>query len=227
MNRALKPLSHPFDKGLREALSNKYPQLVRLSYEYMVFLELGGLRNSPAGYSRVWDAEWSYVIFDLMKGSKLLEPLEAAKLVKEHGLRFVEYKRASSISSVLEGWESMLKTIYKEFEGFVLKAFPPSKVLEKLRKLHHRQYNAVIVKFKHEHLNIHMGRDGKPILPDTEVFSAISRVHMEIGEAIRDKKRAMPLIFKIVREEAIKHNCRPPRAKKIFKLYRNYLDRLG
>ena len=47
-------------------------------------------------------AEWSYIIFDFMKESKLLDPPVPARIVEEYGLRFVGYERAPSISSVLD-----------------------------------------------------------------------------------------------------------------------------
>ena len=167
--------------------------MIGLSKKYQVFFELGGVRNSPAGFIDAWEGDWDYRVFDLMLGSRFLLPEEVEAICKEYGLKFVGF-RIVSVREVVESWKDLLVR-YRGYEGFVLKIFPPISVLEKIP--HHRQYNAVLVKFKHEYVSgvrrVIVGRrdrEGKivsvrkPPLVKSEIMGAINKAHLELGNAI-------------------------------------------
>jgi len=233
--RNLNPLPKNFEESVRRALGEKYCALVKLSKKYQVFFELGGAKNSPAGFTDAWNGDWDYRIFDLMLGSQFLLPEKVEKLCKEYGLKFVGFK-VVSVREVLESWKDLLLK-YQCYEGFVLKIFPPLSVLKKIP--HHRQYNAVLVKFKHEYVGEVRGiivrkkkEKGKvvavrkPPLVKSEIMGAINKAHLELGDAIFDKKKAVPLIFRKVKEEAVKHNCAVPKASQILRYYMEYINKL-
>jgi len=233
--RNLNPLPPRFAEGLRRALGDSFSALVELSRESQVFLELGGYENSPAGYEGGWSRDWDYRIFDLARGGKFLPPPEVARICGERGLEFVGY-RVVRFGVLLDEWPRLLRE-YGAVEGFVAKLFPPAELLEGIK--YHRT-NMLAVKFKHEYLGARPAKKAKrkkrrgeiaaaearPEMPDSEVLGAINRVHLQIGDAIADKKRAMPLIFRAVKEEAEKHGYAVPKASRLFKLYLRYLESL-
>ena len=103
----------------------------------------------------------------------------------------------------------------------------------------HRQYNAVLVKSKHEYVGEVRGvivrkreEKGKvvvvrkPPLVKSEIMGAINKAHLELGDAIFDKKKAVQLIFKKVKEEADKHGCTVPKAPQILRYYMEYINKL-
>ena len=75
-------------------------------------------------------------------------------------------------------------------------------------------------------VEIQSGQPHNPFLPDSEVFGAIAKVHADIGESIKDKTVAMPLIAKYVAEEQQKHLCSKP-VDKLFNYYLKYIEGLG
>lgn len=234
LTRNLNPLPPQFREGLKRALGDRYGALMNLSMRYQVFLELGGERNSPAGYSDPWEGEWDYRVFDLYAG-QFLRPEKVEKILSEYGLKYVGFTTAK-VEDVVDGWTKMLSQQYKVYEGFVVKVYPSMDVLKKIP--HHSQRNVVIVKFKHEYTGTHTVRRKKKKkkgvegrgeklepLPKSEIMAAINRAHLQLGDDIYDKRRAMPLIFKLVREEAEKHGYAVPRAGVVFKYYQEYLMR--
>jgi len=233
--RNLNPLPKNFEEEVRRALGEKYDALVGLGKRFQIFFELGGTKNSPAGFVDAWDGDWDYRVFDLMLGSQFLPPKEVKAVCEEYGLKFVGFKIVS-VREVLESWKDLLLR-YQSYEGFVLKIFPPLSVLKKIP--HHRQYNAVLVKFKHEYVGEVRGvivkkreKEGKvvvvrkPPLVKSEIMGAINKAHLELGDAIFDKKKAVPLIFRRVKEEADKHGCTVPKASQILRYYIEYINKL-
>ena len=228
--RNLNPLPKHFQELLYKALGKDLKNLIELSKRYQVFFELGGYLNSPAGYKDCWSGEADYVIFDLVQGNQFVNPEQAKEIVESYGLKFVEVKKMN-VRDVLENWQRMLND-YKVFEGFVLKIPTPS---ECLKMLHH---NFVMAKFKHEYLGkqvITVRKESKtvskkdfelPELEESEVYGAINKAHLELGDDIFDKKKAMPKIFEYVRQEAEKHGRKIPSASRLYKLYLQYLERI-
>jgi len=233
LSRNLNKLPPNFADGLKRALGTKYNTLMRLANTYQVFLELGGYKNSPAGYSKPWRGDWDYRVFDLFAGGFLL-PDKVMKTLENYGLDYVGYIEMK-VEDIVASWKQILSEKFGDYEGFVLKIYPPSEIIKKIK--HHRQYNAIIVKFKHEYIGEHVKKpkprkkrehvkEGKPMLPVSEIMGAINKAHMVLGDEIHDKKKAMPLIFKLVRDEAEKHGNTVPSASTLYKLYLRYLERL-
>lgn len=233
MTRNLNPLPPNFKQGLLLALGEKYRNLMKLADKYQVFFELGGTRNSPAGYSSSWRGEWDYRIFDLFAGV-FLHPEKVSRILDEYGLEYVGYEIVK-VEDVVNDWKRLLSEKYSRFEGFVLKIYPSEDVIRKIK--HHRQYNAVIVKFKHEYVGVGLKKKVKKKkkeapetarepLPESEIMGAINKAHLLLGDDIFDKKKAMPLIFRLVREEAEKHGNAVPQASKLFRYYQKYVERM-
>lgn len=234
VTRNLNPLPPQFQEGLRRAFGSKYDKLMRLSDQYQVFLELGGTRNSPAGYTSGWRDEWDYRIFDLFNGL-FMKPEKVEKILSKEELDYVGFKKMK-LDEVINNWETILNE-FKDMEGFVLKIYL-NEVPRKIKNL--RQYNTVMVKFKHEYLGSKpvitkkpkkekkktSGNNKEP-LPESEIMGAINKAHLQLGEEIFNKKKAMPVIFRLVREEAEKHDNSVPPASKLFKYYQEYLRRLN
>lgn len=61
-----------------------------------------------------------------------------------------------------------------------------------------------------------------PVLNISEINGAINKAHVELGDAIFDKKVAMPLVAKYIKEECKKHNCSSPQG--FFNFYLKYLE---
>ena len=232
--RNLNPLPKNFMEGTRIALGNKYSALIELSKKCQVFFELGGIKNAPAGYTDSWESNWDYRIFDLILGSNFLHPEKVEELCSRYGLKFVGYE-IIPVRTIVEEWQKHLSR-YKSYEGFVVKIFPSQSILKKIP--YHRQYNVVVAKIKHEYLGVKVAQvkkkpkekkikvEEEPELPLSEVMGAINKAHLQLGEEIFDKKKAMPLIFKLVKEEAEKHKFKPPKAGKLFKYYTEYLENI-
>jgi hypothetical protein len=65
-----------------------------------------------------------------------------------------------------------------------------------------------------------------PELPDSEITGAIEKALFEMGQAeFSDTKTAMPKIAALVRDQCVKHKCRPP-GDRTYRLYRERLMRL-
>ena len=231
LSRGLNPLPSRFSDGLKKALEDKYESLIRLSNKYQVFIELGGYMNSPAGFTASWKRDWDYRVFDLFAGV-FLSPDKVMRILEKYGLEYVGHD-VMSVEDVVSSWKRLLAEKYSEFEGFVLKIYPSNTVLKRIR--HHRQRNAVIVKFKHEYAGIPVKKpkkkkktkpmgDKKEPLPESEIMGAINKAHLLLGDEIFDKKKAMPVIFRLVREEAEKHGNSVPSASKLFRYYQRYLE---
>jgi len=231
--RNLNPLPPQFEQGLRIALGDRLGALIELSKRYQVFLELGGRRNAPAGYADPWEGEWDYRVLDLYAG-RFLAPDRVAEICEGYGLKFVGYTVAR-VADVLENWWKMLRERYAAFEGFVLKIFPPPEIA---RRVPHLRHNMIAAKFKHEYLGQRIatskrrgkegresGERGLPPLPESEIMAAINRAHLVLGDDIRDPRKAMPLIFRLAKEEAEKHGCAVPDARTLYRCYRRYLER--
>jgi RNA ligase len=62
-----------------------------------------------------------------------------------------------------------------------------------------------------------------PILPESEIYGAINKVHVDIGDDIHNIKVAMPKVAEYVREECCKHGCRLDN-KKLITYYKEYLE---
>ena len=198
-----------FMKGLQQALQEKLDILLKLSKRYQIFLELGGFKNSPAGYTKCWQHDWDYVIFDIysIEQGRFLKPEEVQKICKQYDLKFVGF-RIATYKCIVEKWDKMLEQ-YKDFEGFVVKYFSNDKV--------------VFVKFKHEYLK----EKSRKEIWSSEIFGVINKVHTMIGDDIFDKKKAMPIIVKLAQEECKKHNIPIPSAKLIFQYYQQYLQKIS
>jgi len=225
--RNLNPLPPHFQEGLRRALGPSLSALEELSHQYQVFLELGGIRNSPAGYREPWRGEWDYVVFDLARDGEFLPPKEAADIVTGAGLKFVHYV-PMRVGAAIERWKDLLNNYYTGYEGYVLKIFLPPDIRSKAP---HYSRNMLVAKFKHEYLRRSVpttvavgGRGPAPELDDSEILGAINKAHGTLGDKIFDKKKAMPLIFDMVRTEAEKHGVRAPKASRVYRLYVRYLD---
>ena len=239
--RNLNPLPKQFAQGLREALGKDYDKLIQLSNKYQVFLELGGTKNAPAGYVEAWDDKWDYRIFDLYAG-QFLQPPKVQEIVEKMGLKFVGYEAGPKLETILNIWPKLLNEKYGLVEGMVVKVFPLQQVLEKLRKHFKYKHNMVGIKLKHEylgkygagHIKVKKAKEkGEPepkrperALEPSEIYGAINKAHLILGDDIFNPKKAMPLIFKLVKEEAEKHNAVPPKAGKLFKMYQEYLKRI-
>lgn len=65
--------------------------------------------------------------------------------------------------------------------------------------------------------------DSRPEIPESEVFGAIAKAEIDLGEDFKDKTKAMPLIARYVGEECRKHGFK--RTKNLFHYYCAYLDR--
>ena len=235
LTRNLNPLPQNFREGLRTALGRRYENLMKLANKYQVFIELGGKKNSPAGYDEFWRADWDYRVFDLFAG-KFLEPDKVMRILDKYELDYVGYV-VMKVEDVVRDWHRLLKNNYRDFEGFVLKIYPDDSLLRKIKN--HRQYNTVMAKFKHEYLGTvhvkvkkrkHKAKEtedgGKPPLPESEIMGAINKAHLILGDDIFDKKKAMPLIFKLMREEAEKHGCTAPSASKLYNYYMKYIEKI-
>jgi hypothetical protein len=86
--------------------------------------------------------------------------------------------------------------------------------------LHDYEYNSRLVETL-----LWLGRR-RDVLPESEVMGAINKAHLILGDEIYDKKKAMPLIFRLVREEAEKHGNRVPKASTLFMYYKRYIERI-
>lgn len=74
------------------------------------------------------------------------------------------------------------------------------------------------------HKEIDEGDVMLPILPDSEIYGAIDKVRVDIGdEQFCDVKVAMPMVAKYVRDECNKHGCIMP-SKKLFEYYKEVLE---
>ena len=208
-----------FHNGLRTSLGNRYEELLKLSKRYQVFLELGGTRNSPVGYTIPWSGEWDYRVFDLYDGERFLEPPEIEEILTRYGLKFVGYEKGPRLGEVVRFWKNLLREKYSVYEGFVVKMFPPEELVKKLGLTS----NFVGVKFKHEYLR---PRQRKRVLEDSEILGVINKVHLMVGNDIRDVRKVMPIIVELVRKESEKHKSVPPSTGKLYKLYQLYLSRL-
>ncbi len=236
LTRNHSPLPPEFTQGLRKALGEDYKTLMKLSNRYQVFLELGGTKNSPAGYADGWDGEWDYRVFDLFAGT-FLQPPRVEEILDDYGLKYVGHT-TMTVAEVADNWKRLLSEDYSHVEGFVLKVFVPKHIAEKLApKARHAKYGVILVKFKHEYAGAprpkakkkHEKRVEKPRgepLPDSEIMGAINKAHLQLGDGIHDRKKAMPLIFKIVKEEAEKHGNTVPPASYLFKKYQEYLEKI-
>jgi hypothetical protein len=74
-------------------------------------------------------------------------------------------------------------------------------------------------------VHIEEGNPQLPFLPDSEVLGAIAKANADLGEAFRDKVKAMPLIAQYVAEEQKKHFCSKPK-KSLFAYYTEYCEGL-
>ena len=233
--RFLNPLPKYYLDGLRTALKDGNNKLMNLSYKYQVFLELGGRKNSPAGYVNPWSGDWDYRVIDLFIG-RFLEPVKISEILSEYNLKYVGFEVAK-VGYVVNNWRRILSERYAVFEGFVLKIFPEGKILRRLKD--HIQRNVIMVKFKHEYnttrqvkkLKKKEKEEWEPAtmreLPPSEIRGVINKAHMALGDEIFNKRKAMPLIFKLAKEEARKHGNKAPPAKILFKYYEEYIRNLN
>ncbi len=228
LTRNHNPLPNTFVEGFRRALGDKYESLMRLSEKYQVFLELGGFANSPAGYSKPWGGEWDYVVFDLYAG-RFLKPTRVESIVTSMGLKYVGHEATNL--SVFDSPQELLGR-FADYEGYVVKLY-----LSEPLKLYSARYGMIAVKVKHDSAPVTLAKQKKKgrervesrsvvELPESEILGAINKAHLTLGSSIANRKKAMPVIFKLVREEAEKHGYKVPSPNKVFRLYQKYLDRV-
>ena len=94
----------------------------------------------------------------------------------------------------------------------------------------------VIAKFEHEYGGVSFKprkreqeeamSDNKQVLENSEILGVINKVHMELGMDFFEAKKAMPVIFERVREEARKHGVKAPRPNRVYALYRKYVEKV-
>ena len=50
-----------------------------------------------------------------------------------------------------------------------------------------------------------------PVLPDSEIYGAVDKAYVDLGEDFKEIRKAMPLIAQYVNKECRNHNCSAPR----------------
>ena len=206
---------------LRGISASKLVTLLRLSYDYQIFFELGGYENAPAGYKEVWGTNWDAWLFDVRhRDIGFLKPTSWTKKMKEVGVN----TRIMKAGDVLREWFTLLGE-FNGFEGFVVKVYDEPDVLGAFGARH----NMIAFKFKHEYIEKEKKQRRKkekkkeeelPELEESEVRAEIERLyHEELGEKICDKSVALPKIAERVREEAKARGARVPRGRALYKLW--------
>ena len=185
----------------------------------VVFGELLCKGKSPARFETHERCE--FILFDIysQKDERFLPYTAVYQHAYHYNLPIVEswaLSRHTDLASLYAFRDEML-ILAKERgrEGVVLKSYH-SQIFAK-EKLD----TPVIPRVK-----IDEGQPANPRLPDSEVMGAIAKAHADIGEEIKDKKIAMPLIAQYVTEEQKKHLCSKPE-QNLFSYYQQYLEGLS
>lgn len=185
------------------------------NYGAVIFGEILVKGKSPARFEL--HDKHDFVVFDIysQKDSRFLSYTSVYQQCYHYGLPCVECWAISQhldINSLMLYRDQILQVAKdKGREGTVLKAYGIQKFAkEKLDTP------------KVERIHIEEGTPQYPALPDSEVMGAIAKVHAELGEDIKDKAKAMPIIAKYVSEEQDKHLCGKPN-RKLFEYYIDYI----
>ena len=215
-----KELAEGFLLGLDK---EKRDKLLKLSYEYQIFFELGGRANAPAGYVAGWgEKNWDAVLFDVVVPvGVFLEPRKWVGMMNDLGVEW----EVMTLGEIADNWVEILKD-YDNMEGFVAKVYEPP---DEMKKHFRTSLNMIPFKFKHEYLEKSKNQKKRrkkeklPSLDYTEVLAEVERAHHEVlGEGICDKRKALPIIAKLVQEEAKARNMSVPRGNVIFKAWQEY-----
>jgi hypothetical protein len=184
----------------------------------VIFGELLSKGKSPARFEHHEKCE--FVIFDIYstKDERFLSYTSVYQHAYHYGLPVVEcwaLTRHVDMDSLLAQRDSMLiMAKEKGREGVVLKDY-------RIQTFCKEKLDTPTIQI----VKIESGNPQLPQLPDSEVMGAIAKVHADLGEAIHDKAKAMPMIAKYVSEEMEKHLCSRP-VKKLFDYYQSYIESL-
>lgn len=150
------------------------------------------------------------------------------KLCVEHKAPLVPIIWEGEVKDLNAYWEAIKPLVDKTWnemkkEGIVIKGF-----LKGYGQLFLKEKHPDAIKASREPRTEKDGNvivDTREVLDPTEIYGAIKKVHVEIGEKIKDKAMAMPRVAGRVREECDKHDKRFPGA--IFDYYCKYLEKLS
>ena len=211
-------------RGLQSLPRDHVEAMISLSDRYQLFFELGGEKNSPAGYKEPWEGEWDYRVFDIYDHleKRFLEVEEMLRLTRQYRLKTIEHLIKAPLNYVLENKEKLLREDYKVYEGYVAKTYDQELLrrLEEKYPLSMRNKGLFGFKVKHEELA------RKPDIY-TEIMGAINKAHADMGDQLLEKplNEIVEVVKKYVEEEARKHGFQVPGKKKIKHAVKTYLKR--
>ena len=174
--------------------------------------------KSPARFE--WYDRNELVIFDIWDGraARFLPYSALYQYCYHFALPVVECWGLSQHSTLedLYHWRDEMLDMAREWgrEGGGLKAFDGPR---------HSYAKEKLDSPKIPRVSMDTGAPVLPCLPDSEVWGAINKVHVDLGEAFRDKAQAMPRIAAFVAEEQRKHLCGKP-GRSLFAYYQEYLE---
>jgi len=148
-----------------------------------------------------------FIVFDIFDGKHFLGYQQVHQFCYHYGAKCVRLfgeGRFTSMESLLSYRDEMLKICEEEKrEGVVLKTFredgKPLYVKEKLDTATPRG-----------HPKIERGKPDTSPLPMSEVLGAVDKAYADLGKDFSDKKKAMPMVARYIKEEMRKHICSAP-----------------
>ncbi|MEX0568764.1 MAG: RNA ligase family protein [Candidatus Njordarchaeota archaeon] len=170
----------------------------------VLYCELFGRKNTPAGYHKDYPKPLDIVVFDIgrMEDGMFVDPDTAILLSHEIGLNFVDTKKHR-----VNNFEELINyaTRYSKYEGCVIKIYT-----EKYRK------GALMMKWKPQELATKSDE-----LPFSEVCGVIAKAIQDqiITPDMKDKQ-IFRILRQLINDEARKHRLKPPSTKNL--IYRAY-----
>ena len=213
------------EERVRSTIESILPNLIKLWKnlpEEILYGEFIHKGKSPAGFE--YHDSTDYLIFDIWDTEEkdFVPPSLKYLLLKAYKLPYIEPLSVISVNTVeelLDMRNKILQEAIKQgYEGVVIKCVDQ---LGNYRLFKEKAESKIIRKLR--------PKDKEPVLPMlpvSEIMGAVDKAYWELGDdKFRDKKVALPKIAKLVKEEAIKHECTAPR--NIYPYYLKYLEKLA
>lgn len=205
--------------------------LTRWNDEIVIFGELLTKGKSP---TRVETHDKTrFVVFDIWSSKQAgwMNYTQVHQHCKHFGLPVVELIGTCKVSTLadLVGWQDSMLDQCRERgkEGTVAKiwdpAFNPGEMDGSGAGILYFKAKLDTPKYEKIPSLVDQSAPKLPALPDSEVYGAIEKARVDLGEAFTNTRQAMPLIAQYVAEESKKHVCRGPE-RKLFEYYQERLQ---
>jgi hypothetical protein len=163
-----------------------------------------------------------FVMFDIWADGKFLPYTLVHQYCYQYKIPFVEIygtSRHTTMESLYQFRDQMLETAKKKVrEGVVGKIYEGDKIQFFKEKLDLPKIDKLPRK-------IDDGKPQLPELPESEIFGALEKVRVDIGEKkFKRTEEAMPLFAKYIKIECEKHNCRC--TAKLFPIYKKRIEEI-